>query len=86
VPAGAALSEADPLVQTDMDKLAAGIANQPGTGSSSVIVMGQGPFDWEGVNAAKALAARGVTKLAWYRGGEEAWAKAGMPAQDRRSP
>jgi TolB-like protein len=86
VPAGAALSEADPLAQTDMDKLAAGIANQPGNGSSSVIVMGQGPFDWEGVNAAKALAARGVTKLAWYRGGEEAWAKAGMPAQDRRSP
>jgi rhodanese-related sulfurtransferase len=58
----------------------------PADGKPHVVVMGQGPFDWTSANCARALAAAGVEGVAWFRGGEEAWAAAGMPAEDRRSP
>ena len=51
-----------------------------------VVVMGRGPFDWRALDAAMALQAAGVQGVAWFRGGEDAWAAAGSPAEDRRSP
>ncbi|HTZ69452.1 MAG TPA: hypothetical protein VMB71_02280 [Acetobacteraceae bacterium] len=38
----------------------------------------------DGYNTALRLRAGGVKNLYWYRGGEEAWAAAGLPAEDRR--
>jgi hypothetical protein len=80
VPPGATMSTADPLTASDM----AALARQEG-GAHGVVVMGQGPFDWIGVNAARALAEEGLHVI-WFRGGEEAWAKSGLPAEDRRPP
>jgi 3-mercaptopyruvate sulfurtransferase SseA len=51
-----------------------------------VVVMGRGPFDWRPLDAAIALQAAGVPGVAWFRGGEDAWAAAGSPADDRRTP
>ena len=47
-------------------------------------VMGTGPLDWRSYDAAVALAAQPGLSVAWYRGGEEAWAEAGLAAQDAR--
>jgi TolB-like protein/DNA-binding winged helix-turn-helix (wHTH) protein/Tfp pilus assembly protein PilF len=78
VPPSAQLSAADPLSANDMAALARQLGSFRG-----VVVMGQGPFDWSSVNAARALADEGI-RVTWFRGGEEAWAKAGLPAADRR--
>ena len=80
VPPGAVMSASDPLAAGDM----AALARQQGA-AHGVVVMGQGPFDWIAVNAARALAEEGL-HVTWFRGGEEAWAKSGLPAQDRRPP
>jgi hypothetical protein len=87
VPDGARLSEADPLSPTDMTRLAADLPAADGR-PLTAIIMGRGPFDWSGVNAVRQLARAGVRNVAWYRGGEEAWAAAAVPAgagaSDRR--
>ena len=58
-----------------------------GAGTSRpVIVMSDGPLGWRSYNAALYLVAKGFRHVLWYRGGEEAWASAGHPWQDRRSP
>jgi TolB-like protein len=49
-----------------------------------VVVMGRSPFDWNGYNGALALARAGVTRVTWYRGGEQSWAAAGAPFTDMR--
>jgi rhodanese-related sulfurtransferase len=51
-----------------------------------VIVMGDGPYDRESYDAALQLHRAGVVRLFWYRGGEEAWARAGLQGEDRRRP
>jgi len=51
-----------------------------------VVVMGSSVFDWNGYNAALAVVSLGFRNVAWYRGGEEAWAAAGLKADDRRDP
>jgi TolB-like protein/tetratricopeptide (TPR) repeat protein len=55
-------------------------------GGRAVIVMGDGPYDRTGYEAAQQLHRAGVWPLLWYRGGEEAWARAGMPSEDARAP
>jgi TolB-like protein/DNA-binding winged helix-turn-helix (wHTH) protein len=49
-----------------------------------VIVMDNGPFGCAGYLAASHLLSEHVSNVAWYRGGEESWAHAGMPAEDHR--
>ncbi len=55
-----------------------------GSGPGRLVVMGLGVTDWNGYNSALALVAAGVPRVAWYRGGEEAWQAAHLPAKDMR--
>jgi adenylate cyclase len=52
---------------------------------AAIVVVGTGTFGSSSYNAALRLVALGYRNVAWYRGGEEAWAAAALPAQDRRS-
>jgi TolB-like protein/DNA-binding winged helix-turn-helix (wHTH) protein/rhodanese-related sulfurtransferase len=56
------------------------IANRP------VVVLGDGPYGWSSYNAVLQLQRAGLANLIWYRGGEEAWARAGLPSDDVRNP
>jgi hypothetical protein len=51
-----------------------------------IVVMSSGPFGVDSYNLARHLIATTTAKLYWYRGGEEAWAAAGLAADDRRAP
>jgi DNA-binding winged helix-turn-helix (wHTH) protein/TolB-like protein/Tfp pilus assembly protein PilF len=51
-----------------------------------IIIMSSGPFGVASYNLMRHLIALANAKLYWYRGGEEAWAAAGLPAEDRRRP
>ena len=51
---------------------------------NGIIVMDTGPAGVGGYNAALRLVSMGYAKVFWYRGGEEAWAQSGGPAEDRR--
>ena len=50
-----------------------------------IVVMGDGAYDVTSYNAALHLAAAGHRNVLWYRGGEEAWARLGLPSTYRRS-
>ncbi len=50
-----------------------------------VVVMADGTCGVTSYNAALHLASRLGRQVYWYRGGEEAWAKAGLPGSYRRS-
>jgi TolB-like protein/DNA-binding winged helix-turn-helix (wHTH) protein/Flp pilus assembly protein TadD len=76
VPVGAVLSPLDPVSATDM----ASLPVRPGT---PVVAMGSSMLDWRGCEAAMTLASQG-RRVVWYRGGEEAWAEAGLPFADQR--
>jgi TolB-like protein/DNA-binding winged helix-turn-helix (wHTH) protein/rhodanese-related sulfurtransferase len=69
--------------QADLDRALAGLA---GGQDRPIVVMGCGKYDWNAYNAALSLIAAGYRKVAWYRGGEEAWTAAGLKAEDRRNP
>lgn len=49
-----------------------------------IVIMSDGTYGSAAYNAARRLIKAGWTNVVWYRGGEEAWAKAGLPATDRR--
>jgi 3-mercaptopyruvate sulfurtransferase SseA len=57
-----------------------------GTVENPVVVMGVGPYDWHAYNAALILVELGYHDVRWFRGGEESWAKAGVKADDLRTP
>jgi rhodanese-related sulfurtransferase len=48
------------------------------------VVLGNGIFGWSSYDAAQHFVASGYRTVLWYRGGEEAWAAARLPAQDHR--
>ncbi len=50
-----------------------------------IALMGDGMYGCAAYQAATKLVAKGYRNVAWYRGGEEAWAAASMPSTDRRS-
>jgi TolB-like protein/DNA-binding winged helix-turn-helix (wHTH) protein/rhodanese-related sulfurtransferase len=52
----------------------------------AVVVVGTGIYGWGAYNVTLRLNALGYRNVYWYRGGEEAWAAAGLPAEDRRDP
>jgi len=51
---------------------------------ASIVVMGTGTAGVQGYNAALHLVKLGYQHVIWYRGGEEAWAAHGLPAEDKR--
>jgi TolB-like protein/Tfp pilus assembly protein PilF len=51
---------------------------------AGIVVMDSGPAGIGGYNMALRLVSMGYGKVFWYRGGEEAWASAGMAVEDRR--
>jgi tetratricopeptide (TPR) repeat protein len=64
----------------------ASIGASPGKAAldQTIVIMGDGIFGATSYDAAEQLIASGYRHILWYRGGEEAWAAAGLPAQDRR--
>jgi 3-mercaptopyruvate sulfurtransferase SseA len=52
----------------------------PALNGRPVIVFSEGPDGWRSYNAALQFKAAGVGEVIWYRGGEEAWTAAGLPA------
>ncbi len=49
-----------------------------------IVVMGDGTYGYDPYNIALLVIAHGYRHVCWYRGGEEAWARAGLPATDKR--
>ena len=49
-----------------------------------IIIMGEGTYGCTSFATAQRLIDEGYRTVAWYRGGEEAWAAAGQPAEDHR--
>jgi len=49
-----------------------------------IVVMADGTYGSTSYNEARRLVAQGRRNVVWYRGGEEAWAKAGLPSTDQR--
>jgi hypothetical protein len=80
VPEFAELSLLNPASPSDMIGLGDRLRRQ---GATAIVTMGSGPQDPRGCKAA-GLLARGATPVYWYGGGEEAWAKAGLPSTDQR--
>jgi TolB-like protein len=84
VPQGAAwydhsLSDDDDV--TFADRM---LAARPAGPQTPVVVMGPGSTGFDSYNLVGHLVSHGFTKVYWYRGGEEAWARAGLPARDMR--
>jgi len=49
-----------------------------------VVIMASGSFGFDSYNVALHAISRGFRKVYWYRGGEESWARYGLPGRDRR--
>jgi TolB-like protein/DNA-binding winged helix-turn-helix (wHTH) protein/rhodanese-related sulfurtransferase len=82
LPAGAVLAVFDPLSADATQHFAARLPPHAGR---AVVVLGDGVYGWRSYNAVLQLHAAGVTNLIWYRGGEEAWSRAGLPARNVRA-
>jgi TolB-like protein/DNA-binding winged helix-turn-helix (wHTH) protein/rhodanese-related sulfurtransferase len=59
---------------------------QPAFRVVPILVVGTGAYGRDGYNTCLRLIAAGLRHVAWLRGGEEAWAQAGLPSTDRRVP
>jgi rhodanese-related sulfurtransferase len=59
-------------------------AHSPYSKDEPIIVMGSGTYGCRSEDAVSALVGDGYTHVGWYRGGEEAWARAGLAGVDRR--
>jgi hypothetical protein len=90
IPGGLFAPWADDGTRLD-DAIQARLAQELGakTGGNlerGVVAVGAGVHGWAGYNAALRVIALGYRTVYWYRGGEEAWARAHLPAEDRRDP
>ncbi len=67
--------------QTPLDAASAGkvLASDADRLPGPLIVMGDGAFGWDSYNSALILLRSGFKNVQWYRGGEEAWARANLP-------
>lgn len=87
----AAIDQAQWRNPTDADQSAAeyavDVADQQSQSNRDrlIVTAGDGPTGCAAFQAADALSAHGYRNVAWYRGGEEAWAVAGQPSDDRRT-
>jgi tetratricopeptide (TPR) repeat protein len=68
------------LLRSEIARSAGESASRP------IVVMGSSVYDWNAYNATLAVISLGYRNVSWYRGGEEAWAAAGLKAHDRRDP
>jgi rhodanese-related sulfurtransferase len=55
-----------------------------GNNDTEIVVMGAGVTGWQPYNLGLQLIARGYRHVVWFRGGEEAWARAGYKGIDAR--
>jgi rhodanese-related sulfurtransferase len=81
-PHGSLVTDMDPFSADEVARLKTTL---PADGRP-VVIMGNSAFGWKSYTLASALHEAGMANIAWYRGGEEAWVRAGMPSEDRRSP
>jgi len=65
-----------------VDRLLQGIPQSDAR--KKIVVMADGTYGSTSYNEARRLVAQGRRNVVWYRGGEEAWAKAGLPSTDQR--
>ncbi len=56
-----------------------------GDRDAPIVIMATGTAGYDSYNAALHAVSLGYRRVLWYRGGEEAWAAAGLPSRDRRS-
>lgn len=84
-PTGAVWQDAEAQTGKDNAFVDAAVARAGRRSSDPIVLMGDGTFGYTAYNAALHLVSKGFRRVYWYRGGEEAWASAGRPAQDRRS-
>jgi TolB-like protein/DNA-binding winged helix-turn-helix (wHTH) protein/Flp pilus assembly protein TadD/rhodanese-related sulfurtransferase len=82
---GADLRSADQLSSEQLQEYARTVTASGTPPVRSLVVMSDSSNGWASYNAVLQLRSAGL-RIFWYRGGEEAWAAAGMKAQDRRSP
>jgi TolB-like protein/DNA-binding winged helix-turn-helix (wHTH) protein/rhodanese-related sulfurtransferase len=66
-----------------IDRLLAGRKIRP---DQPIVIMGGSATGWDSYGVVQQLIAERFSSVLWYRGGEEAWAAAGLPAEDRRRP
>jgi 3-mercaptopyruvate sulfurtransferase SseA len=50
---------------------------------TTLVFYGEGPNTWWAFNAALRAAAAGHGQVLWYRGGLQAWQRAGLPTQQK---
>ncbi len=79
---GAVWQEQD-SVEDDAQFVDSVVRAHPGAGTP-IVLMSDGVYGSTSYNAALRLARRVTRPVLWYRGGEEAWAAAGLPALDLR--
>ncbi len=84
VPVGAAWEDEAARTADDVAFIEATVQGAGGWQQRTLVVMSAGAYGSGSYNAVLRLASAG-RKVLWYRGGEEAWAKAGLPAVDRRA-
>jgi TolB-like protein/DNA-binding winged helix-turn-helix (wHTH) protein/rhodanese-related sulfurtransferase len=86
-PVGAIAGKFDPLSAESARHFAHELTARLGNSAErKIVVFSDGTYGWRSYNAVLQLKAAGVTNLVWYRGGEEAWARAGLPSDDVRNP
>lgn len=76
----------DAQAALDRAGLAPLLAGPAGSLEQGIVVMGTGASGVNSYNFCLHLIAIGFKRISWYRGGEEAWAAAGLPSEDRRQP
>ena len=82
VNAGRAVAE--PQADAALDKRFQALMRTVGASPRTAVVFyGEGPNTWWAFNAALRAAAAGYTQVLWYRGGLEAWQRAGLPTQQK---
>ena len=77
---------ADPQADAALEKRFQALLRAAGAFSvrqPGLVFYGEGPNTWWAFNAAMRAAAAGYPKVLWYRGGMEAWQRAGMPTQQK---
>jgi rhodanese-related sulfurtransferase len=77
---------ADPQADAALEKRFQALLRAAGAFSvrqPALVFYGEGPNTWWAFNAAMRAAAAGYPKVLWYRGGMEAWQRAGMPTQQK---
>jgi hypothetical protein len=75
---------ADAQLDAALDRRLRALLSSAGASTQTTLVFyGEGPNTWWAFNAALRAAAAGHGQVLWYRGGLQAWQRAGMPTQQK---